>query len=254
MSERKCQMLVSEADEVRGALDNAERARKVADSQLVETNERLGELSTQNSALSGHKRKLDGDLSQIQSELEEVISDHKSTEERAKKAMADTSRMAEDLRVEQENSQHAEKVKRNLDANMKDLQRRLDEAEAIALKGGKRAIQKQENRIRDLENEIAHHSRLHQEDLKQLRKNERRLKEMSFQADEDRKNQERIQELVEKLQLKIKTFKRQVEEAEEQASSNMAKYRKTQHEYEDNLERAEIAESSLNKLRSKSRV
>ncbi|XP_066285206.1 myosin-7-like [Branchiostoma lanceolatum] len=253
MSERKCQMLTAEGDEVRGALDNAERARKAAESQLVETNERLGELSTQNSALSGHKRKLDGDLSQIQSELEEVIGDHKSTEERAKKAMADTSRMAEDLRVEQENSQHAEKVKRTMEANLKDLQRRLDEAEAIALKGGKRAIQKQENRIRDLENEISHQSRGHQEDLKQLRKNERRLKEMSFQADEDRKNQERIQELVEKLQLKIKTFKRQVEEAEEQASSNMAKYRKAQHEYEDNLERAEIAESSLNKLRSKSR-
>ncbi|XP_078678947.1 myosin-7-like, partial [Branchiostoma floridae x Branchiostoma belcheri] len=253
MSERKCQMLVAEGDEVRGALDNAERSRKVAESQLVETNERLGELSTQNSALSGHKRKLDGDLSQIQSELEEVIGDHKNTEERAKKAMADTSRMAEDLRVEQENSQHAEKVKRTMEANLKDLQRRLDEAEAIALKGGKRAIQKQENRIRDLENDISQQSRLHQEDLKQLRKNERRLKEMTFQADEDRKNQERIQELVEKLQLKIKTFKRQVEEAEEQASSNMAKYRKAQHEYEDSLERAEIAESSLNKLRSKSR-
>ncbi|XP_035677217.1 myosin-7-like [Branchiostoma floridae] len=253
MSERKCQMLVAEGDEVRGALDNAERSRKVAESQLVETNERLGELSTQNSALSGHKRKLDGDLSQIQSELEEVIGDHKNTEERAKKAMADTSRMAEDLRVEQENSQHAEKVKRTMEANLKDLQRRLDEAEAIALKGGKRAIQKQENRIRDLENDISQQSRLHQEDLKQLRKNERRLKEMTFQADEDRKNQERIQELVEKLQLKIKTFKRQVEEAEEQASSNMAKYRKAQHEYEDALERAEIAEGSLNKLRSKSR-
>ncbi|XP_019620559.1 PREDICTED: myosin-7-like [Branchiostoma belcheri] len=167
--------------------------------------------------------------------------------------MADTSRMAEDLRVEQENSQHADKVKRTMEANLKDLQRRLDEAEAIALKGGKRAIQKQENRIRDLENDISQQSRLHQEDLKQLRKNERRLKEMTFQADEDRKNQERIQELVEKLQLKIKTFKRQVEEAEEQASSNMAKYRKAQHEYEDALERAEIAESSLNKLRSKSR-
>ncbi|XP_035676027.1 myosin-7-like [Branchiostoma floridae] len=251
MSERKCQMLVAEADEVRGALDNAERARKVAESQLVETNERLGELSTQNSALSGHKRKLDGDLSQIQSELEEVIGEHKNTEERAKKAMADTSRMAEDLRVEQENSQHAEKVKRTMDANLKDLQRRLDEAEAIALKGGKRAIQKQENRIRELEGEISQQNRLHQEDLKQLRKNERRLKEMTFQADEDRKNQERIQELVEKLQLKIKAFKRQVEEAEEQASSNMAKYRKAQHEYEDSLERAEIAEGSLNKLRSK---
>ena len=67
--------------------------------------------------------------------------------------------------------------------------------------------------IRDLETLIDESRRYHQEDLKQLRKNERRLKEMTFQADEDRKNQERLQELVEKLQLKIKTFKRQAEEA-----------------------------------------
>lgn len=46
-----------------------------------------------------------------------------------------------------------------------------------------------------------------------MRKNERRLKEIAFQADEDKKNQERLQDLVDKLQSKIKTYKRQVEEA-----------------------------------------
>lgn len=46
-----------------------------------------------------------------------------------------------------------------------------------------------------------------------MRKADRRLKELAFQADEDRKNQERLQELIDKLQNKIKTYKRQVEEA-----------------------------------------
>ncbi|XP_078681754.1 uncharacterized protein LOC144916498 [Branchiostoma floridae x Branchiostoma belcheri] len=253
IAERRNQALMAEIDEVRSHLDTAEKSRKVAEAALAESNERLGELSTQNSALAGHKRKLDGDLASIQSELEETISEHKQTQDRAKRAMSETARMAEDLRSEQEHSMTADKTKRNLDANCKDLQRRLEEAEAIALKGGKRAIQKLENRIRDLETLIDESRRYHQEDLKQLRKNERRLKEMTFQADEDRKNQERLQELVEKLQLKIKTFKRQAEEAEEQANANNAKWRKAQHEYEDNLERAEIAESSLNKIRSKTR-
>ncbi|XP_078656463.1 uncharacterized protein LOC144902763 [Branchiostoma floridae x Branchiostoma belcheri] len=251
ISERKNQMLLAETDEVRGQLDTAERSRKTAEAALVESNERLAELSTQNSALAGHKRKLDGDLQEIHATLEETISEHKQTGERAKKAMADASRMAEELRGEQEHSQQMDKAKRTLEANVKDLQRRLDEAEAIALKGGKRAVAKLETRIRDLETLIDEHRRLHQEDIKQLRKNERRLKEMTFQAEEDAKNQERLQELVEKLQLKIKAFKRQVEEAEEQASSNFAKYRKVQHEVEDHSERAEIAEGSLNKLRSK---
>lgn len=34
-----------------------------------------------------------------------------------------------------------------------------------------------------------------------------------FQAEEDRKNHERMQDLVDKLQQKIKTYKRQIEEA-----------------------------------------
>jgi len=46
-----------------------------------------------------------------------------------------------------------------------------------------------------------------------MRKADRRLKELAFQADEDRKNQERLQDLIDKLQNKIKVYKRQVEEA-----------------------------------------
>ena len=49
--------------------------------------------------------------------------------------------------------------------------------------------------------------------MKELRKNDRRLKELAFQAEEDRKNQLRLQDLSEKLQAKIKIYKRQVEEA-----------------------------------------
>uniref|UniRef100_H2YH59 Myosin tail domain-containing protein n=1 Tax=Ciona savignyi TaxID=51511 RepID=H2YH59_CIOSA len=55
------------------------------------------------------------------------------------------------------------------------------------------------------------------------------------------------------LQAKVKTYKRQCEETEEQANLNLAKYRKLQHELDDAEERAEIAESSLNKLRAKAR-
>ena len=61
------------------------------------------------------------------------------------------------------------------------------------------------------ENELEQHR--HQETLKELRKNDRRLKELAFQAEEDRKNQLRLQDLSEKLQSKIKIYKRQVEEA-----------------------------------------
>ena len=67
--------------------------------------------------------------------------------------------------------------------------------------------------VRELEGELDSEQRRHAETQKNMRKADRRLKELSFQADEDRKNQERLQDLIDKLQDKIKTYKRHVEEA-----------------------------------------
>ena len=74
-----------------------------------------------------------------------------------------------------------------------------------------------------------------------------------FQSEEDKKGGERLQDIVDKLQAKVKTLKRQVEEAEELAAVNLAKYRKVQSELQDAEERAEVAEQGAAKLRSKSR-
>ena len=81
------------------------------------------------------------------------------------------------------------------------------------MKGGKRMIQKLEQRVRELEVEVDSEQRRHQETNKGMRKQDRHLKEIAFQADEDRKAHERMQEMIDKLQQKIKTYKRQVEEA-----------------------------------------
>jgi myosin heavy chain 6/7 len=136
---------------------------------------------------------------------------------------------------------------------VKELQTRLDESEANALRGGKKTIQKLENRIRELEIELDNESKRHQETDKQVRKQDRRIKELVYQAEEDHKAQDRMGDMVEKLQQKIKTFKRQVEEAEEIAAINLAKYRKVQHELEEAEERADMAENTLSKLRAKNR-
>jgi len=71
--------------------------------------------------------------------------------------------------------------------------------------------------------------------------------------EEDHKNHERMQDLVDKLQQKLKTYKRQIEEAEEIAALNLAKYRKVQQELEDAEERADMSENALAKLRAKNR-
>jgi hypothetical protein len=54
--------------------------------------------------------------------------------------------------------------------------------------------------------------------------------------------------------LKVKQFKRQAEEQEEIASQNTSKYRKLQNELEEAEERADIAEGTIAKMRTNSRM
>merc|ERR1739849_65558 len=83
------------------------------------------------------------------------------------------------------------------------------------------------------------------ETFKGFQKAERRIKELQFQQDEDHKNQDRMSELAGKLQAKIKTYKKQIEEAEEIAALNLAKFRKAQQDLEETEERAKTAGASL---------
>lgn len=55
--------------------------------------------------------------------------------------------MAEELKKEQDTSAHLERMKKNMEQTIKDLQMRLNEAEQIALKGGKKQVQKLEARV-----------------------------------------------------------------------------------------------------------
>ena len=64
-----------------------------------------------------------------------------------------------------------------------------------------------------METELEAEQRRHADTTKNMRKQDRRLKELAFQSEEDRKAQDRMQDMIDKLQNKIKTYKRQVEEA-----------------------------------------
>ena len=58
-----------------------------------------------------------------------------------------------------------------------------------------------------------------------------------------------MQELVDKLQNKVRCYKKQIEEAEEIAALNLAKFRKAQQELEETSERAALAEMSARLVR-----
>ncbi|XP_031984497.1 myosin-1B-like isoform X1 [Corvus moneduloides] len=253
MVERRANLLQAEVEELRAALEQTERSRKLAEQELLDATERAQLLHTQNTSLINTKKKLETDIAQIQGEMEDTIQEARNAEEKAKKAITDAAMMAEELKKEQDTSAHLERMKKNLDQTVKDLQHRLEEAEQLALKGGKKQIQKLEARVRELEGEVDAEQKRSAEAVKGVRKYERRVKELTYQSEEDRKNVLRLQDLVDKLQMKVKSYKRQAEEAEELSNVNLSKFRKIQHELEEAEERADIAESQVNKLRVKSR-
>ncbi|NWW63725.1 MYH7 protein, partial [Ifrita kowaldi] len=230
--ERRNNLLQSELEELRAVVEQTERARKLAEQELIEASERVQLLHSQNTSLINQKKKMEADISQLQTEVEEAIQECRNAEEKAKKAITDAAMMAEELKKEQDTSAHLERMKKNMEQTIKDLQMRLDEAEQLALKGGKKQLQKLEARVRELENELEAEQKRNAESIKCLRKSERRVKELSYQ---------------------VGLLGWPTATTEEQANSNLAKFRKVQHELDEAEERADIAESQVNKLRAKSR-
>ncbi|XP_021957436.1 myosin heavy chain, muscle [Folsomia candida] len=244
-SQRRGHALASELEESRTLYEQADRARRLAEGDLVTVRESLNEYGQQVGMLSGIKRKLDSELEAVHTELEGTLNEAKKQEEMAKKAMVDAARLADELRLEQEYANTQDKTRKSMEFQMKELQVRLEVAEADAMKGAKGQIAKLESKLHNIEAELDIEQRRHVDAQKNMRKCDRRVKELSFQSDEDRKNHEKMQDLLEKLQQKIRTYKRQIEEAEEIAALNLAKFNKAQQELDDITERAEQAEMQL---------
>jgi len=233
IAERRANALHGELEESRTLLEQSDRARRHAETELHDAKESIHNLGGMNAALTASKRKLEGEMATLQADMEEMLSEAKNSEEKAKKAMIDAARLADELRSEQEHWAVQEKMRKALEVTVKELQVRYEESESNAAKTGKKAVANLEARYRELEGSLDDESRRYSDAQKNLRKCERRIKELTFQADEDKKNHDRMQDLVEKLQQKIKTYKRQIEEAEEIAALNLAKFRKAQQELEE---------------------
>ena len=236
-------------EEARALLDSAERGKKQAEAELAEARNAVNEMNTINSKAASQKRNLESTVHTMHAEIDDTLHQAKNSEEKAKKAMVDAARLADELRAEQDHVDQQSKAKRALEAQLGEMEQKLAEANELAMRGGRNAMAKLETRIREMEIELGNTQSRTSESVKAHQKAERRIKELQFQLDEDRKNQDRMSELATKLQQKIKTYKKQIEEAEEIAALNLAKYRKAQQELEESEERAKMAENQLTAIR-----
>merc|ERR1711872_1047841 len=141
-------------EEARTLLEQADRNRRMVEQELADTNESLSDQTCTNQAICGAKMKCEQEMG----------------------SMSHAARLADELRMEQETAMALERDKKLLEAQVKDAQNRVDEAEQNALKGGKKAMAKMETRVRELESEMDAENRRCTDAQKNLRKSERHIK------------------------------------------------------------------------------
>merc|ERR1711973_760197 len=248
IAERKANAMSGEVEESRALLDSADRTKRQLDSELADARNAVNEMQVINSKAMHEKRNVESLIHTLQAEIDDMLAQAKNSEDKSKRAMVDAARLADELRAEQDHVQAESRAKRSLDTQLGELGNRLADAEAAAAKGGKSAMAKLEMKIRELELELGSVQTRTADSYKAFQRAERRVKELQFQQDEDKKNQDRMSDLANKLQQKIKTYKNQIEEAEEIAALNLAKYRKAQQELEETEERGKLAGAALGQL------
>merc|ERR1711983_704209 len=239
--ERKAAALSGEVEESKALLDGANRAIRQLQNDIADSRSAVNNMQTINARDMTGKRQLESSIHTLQAEVDGMLVAAKNAEDKAKKAMVDAARLADELRAEQEHVGTLGTGKNSLSNALSELEGRLADSENAALKGGKSAMAKMETKIRELEAELASTQSRTGEASKAFQRAERKAKELAFAQGEDKKNQDRMSELASKLQGKIKTYKQQIEEAEEIAALNLAKFRKAQQELEETEERAKLA-------------
>merc|ERR1711874_549586 len=101
-NERRAHSTQNALEEARTLLEQADRARRITEQELSDTNEQLSELTCQNQAIAGAKRKLESEMQTLHGDLDEMTGEAKISEGKAQKAMVDAARLAEELRAEQD--------------------------------------------------------------------------------------------------------------------------------------------------------
>merc|ERR1711936_968851 len=211
ISERKAGALSGEVEESKALLDVANRSIRQLQNDIADSRAAVNNMQTINGRDMTSKRQLESSIHTLQAEVDGMLVAAKNAEDKAKKAMVDAARLADELRAEQEHVSSLSTGKNSLSNALGELEGRLADSENAALKGGKAAMSKMEGKMAATQSRTG-------EANKAFQRAERKAKELNFAQAEDKKNQDRMSELASKLQMKIKTYKQQIEEAEEIAA------------------------------------
>ena len=251
---KRLQQIEVEFKSLKANYDSSIKVAKDYESKLGGMSGRVNELTIINNNLSQVKIKIEKELATVSRDYDDIARELKLADDRANKSQNDAQHFESLLREEQTKIVNLVNAKKALENEVRSLSVRIEEIETTAVASSKRTIQKMEMRITELETMIDTEKKSHSLSMTELHKRERSIKELILQSEEDRKNILILQESLDKLNEKIKMYKRQLEEQESISNSNIMRVKKFQRELESAESRAEEAESTLNQFRSRERV
>ena len=224
--------------------NNSVKIVKDYETKFAAVDKHVAELTNANRGLTQFKTKVEKDLAR---DYNDIAWELKLADDRANKgsAVADFESL---LREEQTKLMKITNAKAALEKQVHSLSVKIKEIKTNSVATSKRTIQKMEIRITELEEMINVEKKSHAATMTKMQVKTRQIKELILQSKEDRKNIIILQESLDKLNEKIKMYKRQLEEQEGISNANIMHVKKFQRELECAENRAEEAKSTLNQI------
>merc|ERR1712025_231129 len=102
--------------------DSADRGKKQAEMELAEARQAVNDMTTINSKAGADRRHVESAVHTMHAEIDDLMHQAKNSEEKAKKAMVDAARLADELRAEQDHTSTQSKAKRSLETQLGELE------------------------------------------------------------------------------------------------------------------------------------
>ncbi|XP_058720932.1 myosin-9-like [Poecile atricapillus] len=252
-NEKKLKSMEAEMIQLQEELAAAERAKRQAQQERDELADEIANNSGKGALAMEEKRRLEARIAQLEEELEEEQGNAEIINDRLKKANLQIDQMNADLNAERSNAQKNENARQQMERQNKELKLKLQEMESAVKSKYKATITALEAKIAQLEEQLDMETKERQAASKQVRRAEKKLKDILLQVDDERRNAEQFKDQADKANIRLKQLKRQLEEAEEEAQRANASRRKLQRELEDATETADAMNREVSSLKSKLR-
>uniref|UniRef100_A0A9L0RT32 Myosin-9 n=1 Tax=Equus caballus TaxID=9796 RepID=A0A9L0RT32_HORSE len=252
-NEKKLKSMEAEMIQLQEELAAAERAKRQAQQERDELAEEIANSSGKGALALEEKRRLEARIAQLEEELEEEQGNTELVNDRLKKANLQIDQINTDLNLERSHAQKNENARQQLERQNKELKVKLQEMEGTVKSKYKASITALEAKIAQLEEQLDNETKERQAACKQVRRAEKKLKDVLLQVDDERRNAEQYKDQADKASTRLKQLKRQLEEAEEEAQRANASRRKLQRELEDATETADAMNREVSSLKNKLR-